>query len=169
MNDHGPPTPAEFIFGNASIQRIFLRHLNNLYCIKSHLAERITELTDDRRLLDEKRYFEEMVWKTEDDLKVIDHIFSFFSQRWSFLECSTIIDVLEVSFSGKDESEYVPEVFYPAILGYLSVAYALESSLLEILKLLADQAKHPQISQLLAMVYMSNDRKLQKHIQGLIS
>ena len=139
-------------YTNKTIQ-LLTDNINQLYCVKSHLVERLTDSRDNSSLNKFSQDIDQIITGNETQLHVLDQVFHHLNTTYSFTKCESLILHLEELFttflySVNDD----PAFSYFLLLSYFIKAQAIEQSLGYLLTILTEKLDNLQISKLIAKV-----------------
>jgi hypothetical protein len=127
------------------LRLLFADRLNRLHCIKSHVVERLADVTDNKAVIDLKSLINEVVWQSEEEIAGYDKIYKILGLKCSYNNCTELINSLEDYFSGFQFYSSDLHLSYILILSYLYVAEGAEKGHVQILKLLAGKMGNREI------------------------
>ncbi|MGF7039444.1 DUF892 family protein [Mucilaginibacter lappiensis] len=131
------------------LQPLFFENLNRIYCGKSHLIERLSEVVEYVCLSDLKFAIMGTLDELENQLTRMDEIYKLLGLTYSFENCKGMISTLENAFSSivlHGEEIAVRDL---SILFYLLNVESMEMASFQTLEILSIQLKNSQIIQIL--------------------
>lgn len=155
------------------VKTLFLEQLNRVYCIKSHLIERFSELNDHHGFSDIDQLIFRVCHRTEDQLVNFEIIYKLLQAVQSFAQCEDLIDYVENAFGQilKKQNDPLNRDF--AILFYLHSLDGVEQGILALLDLFAAELKNPEVLSLLKKCKQETradmaltETLIQKHLNG---
>lgn len=131
------------------LSSFFNYHLDQLYCAKAHLAERLGEIEgmEDDSLLNEA--ITAAICCTDSQLGILERLYESIGRTYSFEHCEQVINSLDEYFNAilKETADRSLHALYFA--AYLSFVRCIEETSLTILRLCAVQQKDKEMMQLL--------------------
>jgi ferritin-like metal-binding protein YciE len=128
---------------------LFFENLNHIYCCKSHLIERLSEVVEYVCLSDLKFAIMETLEELESQLARMDEIYKLLGTAYSFENCKGMICTLENAFSSIAQHGEEMVVRDLSILFYLLYVESMELASFQTLEILTTQLKNNQIIQIL--------------------
>jgi ferritin-like metal-binding protein YciE len=135
--------------GITKIKLLFIGHLNRLHCAKAHLVERLVDICEEPTFSNVKAATEKALAQTEEQIVVLDRIYSILNTEYSFNDCTGLVAFLEDTFSSFQSNIKDPDLSYLLILSYLHRIKGIENFEIEILQLLAEKLNNDEITEIL--------------------
>jgi ferritin-like metal-binding protein YciE len=130
-----PPYPAQW--ASDKLTSFFTEHLNRIYCVNAHLAERLLEISGTTNFKDLNGPIRETIDETEMHIAVMDGIYVLLQKHYSFDNCSSLISLLEDEFTAihqQGDDELLRDM---CILSYLQYIENAEQNSIRLLQLTA--------------------------------
>ncbi len=165
-NSDAEPKHLQAIPASAELKTFFIDHLNRIYCAKSHLVQRLPEMTDQAYFSDLKLAITETLEDVEHQIIRMDEIYVLLDAQPSLEKCNGLTAMVEQAFSDIGEQRDNHEIRDLAILFYLQHIESVEVSSFLALQMIAAKFNNKQILQLLLENFdeAKEDRALLVHI-----
>lgn len=108
----------------------FIGDLNQLYCLKSHLTERIIDLEDQPSFSRMKYAIKELVAQTDRELENLDHIFQLLKKQICLEDCRELSNYLEEIYTDLTDAIDTPNLAHVLFYEYLSQIKTIEKTCL---------------------------------------
>jgi ferritin-like metal-binding protein YciE len=106
----------------------FIADLNRLYCLKSHLTERIVDLEGHLSFSRMSYAIKELIKQTDAELENLDAVFLLLGEENSFEACSELINYLEGIYTDLTDAIETPALAHVLFYEYLSQVKAIEKT-----------------------------------------
>ena len=133
--------------------QFFLINLDRVFCVKSHLAERLPELADQSDFGDLKYAVLETLDDINKQIARIDEIYVLLNVEPSVENCEVLIGFVENAFSEVHQQRFDPRMRDMAILYYMSLIESIEMASFNLLRIAAVEIPDAHIRQLLLESY----------------
>jgi ferritin-like metal-binding protein YciE len=134
---------------DASLKKIFLKQLDNIYCIKKHLLKVLPSLADKASFLDLKDAILESLDQIKMQVLRMDVIYKIFTAKYNEAHCIDIKTMsLEAYVTAKVE-EQSPVERDLSLLIHLQITESVEMAYFNVLKNLAFNLNNKEVEQLL--------------------
>ena len=130
-------------------KKFFLRHLDRIYCAKSHLVERLQESNISDRFKDLHRAVNKTCKDVESQIARMDRIYALLGSNASVQNCDGLVAMVEDAFLSihqQQESEILRNL---SILAYLHEIESVEIASFNMLLLAAAHLPDKQVAQLI--------------------
>jgi len=127
----------------------FVEDLNQLYCLKSHLTERIIDLGGHLSFSRSKYAIQSLVDQTDLELENLDLVFKLLNRQPSFTNCHEIIKSLENIYDDLTDAIEYPQLAHTLFLEYLNQIKTAEKGCLITLCRYSMGIDNPELKQLL--------------------
>jgi ferritin-like metal-binding protein YciE len=131
------------------LQPLFFDTLNRVYCAKSHLAERLSEVVELVNLADLKQAILGTLDELESQLDRMDELYKLLGLSYSFNSCNGIIAIFENAFSSIDLQGDNVVTRDLSILFYLLHVESIELASFQTLEVLSSQLEENRVKQIL--------------------
>ncbi|WPU95699.1 DUF892 family protein [Mucilaginibacter sabulilitoris] len=142
-------TPPSYETIQEGLQPLFFDNLNRIYCAKSHLLERLSEVVEFVAFADLKFAMLGTLDELENQLSRMDELYQLLGLEYSFSSCSGIISVFENAFSAIDLKHDNMVARDLSIFCYLLKVESIELASFQMLEVLSGQLKDDRIKQIL--------------------
>ena len=131
------------------LNKFFLRHLDRIYCAKSHLVERLQESNISTRFKDLHRAVNKTCKDVNSQIARINRIYVLLGSKASMQYCDGLVAMVEDAFLSihqQQDSEFLRNL---SILAYLHEIESVEIASFNILLLAASHLPDKQVAQLI--------------------
>ncbi len=119
---------------NNKLLKFLIDNLNKLYCVKSHLAERLPEISDHTAFSDIKSIIVETTKQMDNQVSELDEIYSLLNSHYSFEECATLVNDLEHHFIIMQSQSDDQDMRNLYIAAYIYFAESVETACINVLQ-----------------------------------
>ncbi|MEO3407349.1 DUF892 family protein [Mucilaginibacter sp. CAU 1740] len=137
------------VLNQDQLRIFFINHLNRIFCAKSHLFERLPELTEHVHFQDLKHAILETWEDIGKQVARIEEIFTLLDEVPSLKNCEELIGFMESGFSGIYHKKEEAELRDLSLLFYLSLIESVELASFQPLQMASIKMPNKQIQQLL--------------------
>jgi hypothetical protein len=127
----------------------FIGDLNQLYCLKSHLTERIIDLEDQPSFSRMKHAIKHLVAQTDSELENLDQVFIMLERDSSFQDCAELSKYLEEIYTDLTDALDTPHLAHVLFYEYLSQIKTIEKTCLVSLCRVSMTIANPELKLLL--------------------
>ena len=127
----------------------FIGDLNQLYCLKSHLTERIIDLEDQPSFSQMKYAIKHLVAQTDAELENLDQVFIMLERDSSFQDCAELSKYLEEIYTDLTDALDTPHLAHVLFFEYLSQVKTIEKTCLVSLCRVSMTIANPELKKLL--------------------
>jgi ferritin-like metal-binding protein YciE len=138
----------------------FVADLNKLYCLKSHLTERIVDLGGHHTFAKAKYAIQNLVDQTDAELENLDLVFNLVNKTNSFVDCQDLVRTIENIFDDLSEAIEYPQLAHTLFYEYLSQIKSLEKDCLITLCRFSMEIENSELKKLLINELNSPECKL---------
>ena len=131
------------------IMRQFIADLNQLYCLKSHLTERIVDLEDHFSFSRMSYAIKDLVKQTDAEIENLDAVFLLLGEENSFEVCSELVNYLEGIYTDLTDAIETPTLAHVLFYEYLSQVKAIEKTCLASMLRVTMTIDNPELKSLL--------------------
>lgn len=149
------------------LKSYFISHLNNIYCAKSHLVERLPEIQDQSAFSDLQYAIEKTLKDVTKQIARMEEIFLILNVGSSIENCDGMIGLIEELYLAIHEHSDEPVLRDLSIIFYMQNIESLEIGSFQILHMAATKMKDKQIAKLLQDNY--DEAKLDRELLLLIN
>lgn len=135
------------------LQTFFINNLNRIYCAKSHLQERLSEIRGQVHFSDLNHAISETLDNVNMQISRMDQIFALLAVEPAFEKCQGVVGLIEDLFSAIIEESHDPVMRDLSILLYLQNIESVEAASFKMLKSVASEVNKKEIRQLLQENY----------------
>ena len=134
---------------NKKLKEFFTEQLNRIYCIKSHLQERLPEIRQNAHFADLYDGITQTLADVEKQISHMDEIYVMLEIKYNFENCRGIISMIEDMFTVICREGADPEMRDLSVLVYLQNIEHMEMASFHMLKMAAEKLNQKQIIKLL--------------------
>ncbi|AMR30040.1 hypothetical protein A0256_00730 [Mucilaginibacter sp. PAMC 26640] len=145
--DKSPFTPINL--GPEKLRSFFITYLNKIYCAKTHLHERLSEIQEQSHFSDLKNAIGKTLEDVGKQITRMEEIYILLDEEPSTGNCSGLIGMVEDAYEAIHEESADPELRDLSILFYMQNIETVEMASFQILQIAAVKFKNKQINQLL--------------------
>jgi len=127
----------------------FIGDLNQLYCLKSHLTERIIDLEGQPSFSRMKHAIQNLVAQTDAELENLEQVFKMLELGSSFQDCSELSRYLEEIYTDLTDAFDTPHLAHVLFYEYLSQVKTIEKECLASLCRISMTIANPELKVLL--------------------
>jgi hypothetical protein len=127
----------------------FIGDLNRLYCLKSHLTERVIDLEDQPSFSRMKQAIQDLVVQTDAEIENLDLILNLLDRKNSFEDCMELSNYLEDIYTDLTDALDTPHLAHALFYEYLSQIKTIERSCLASLCRISMTIANPELKVLL--------------------
>jgi ferritin-like metal-binding protein YciE len=127
----------------------FIGDLNRLYCLKSHLTERVIDLEDQPSFSRMKQAIQDLVVQTDAEIENLDLILNLLDRKNSFEDCKELSNYLEDIYTDLTDALDTPHLAHALFYEYLSEIKTIEKSCLASLCRISMTIANPELKVLL--------------------
>ena len=127
----------------------FIGDLNQLYCLKSHLTERLVDLEGQPAFKDASKAIKNLVLQTDAELENLDEIFKMLERGVSFQNCTELSQYLEGIYTDITESLETPQLSHVFFYEYLCEVKTIEKTCLASMCRISMTIANPELKSLL--------------------
>lgn len=126
-----------------------MRHLNNVFCIKSHWAERLPEIAERNEFDDLNIAIQETIDYVAAQITRLENIYYLLKSEPSIEDCASLIDYIESSFTPVHKESAEPALRDLKIVFYMQVMECLAAASFRVLQEIAPVIDNADITRLL--------------------
>ena len=131
------------------LRSYFTSHLNNIYCAKSHLVERLPEIQDQPAFSDLQQAIEKTLKTVTEQLNRIEEIYLILNVKSSIENCEGMISLIEESYLNIHKHSDEQVLRDMSIIFYMQNIESLEMGSFHILHMTANKLENAHIARLL--------------------
>jgi len=161
------------------LHSFFINHLNRIYCAKSHLQERLSEIRTYAHYTDLIHAITDIVVDVEQQISRMDKIFSLMDIKPGVENCQGVLGLIEDVFSAIGQQRHDPVMRDLSILFYLQNIESIEMASFKMLKLAAPAIDKIEIrellkenfdeaSEVLALLQLITEKYFEANVSGTI-
>ena len=129
--------------------RQFIADLNQLYCLKSHLTERIVDLEGHLSFSRMSYAIKDLVKQTDAEIENLDAVFLLLGEENSFEVCSELVNYLEGIYTDLTDAIETPNLAHVLFYEYLSQVKAIEKTCLVSMCRISMTIDNPELKRVL--------------------
>ncbi|RYE52837.1 MAG: hypothetical protein EOP48_15625 [Sphingobacteriales bacterium] len=127
----------------------FIGDLNQLYCLKSHLTERLVDLEGQPAFKNASTAIKNLVIQTDAELENLDQVFIMLERRVSFENCTELSQYLEGIYTDITEALETPQLSHVFFYEYLCEVKTIEKTSLASMCRISMTIANPELKSLL--------------------
>jgi ferritin-like metal-binding protein YciE len=137
------------------LRSFFYEHLNKVYCAKSHLLERLSELEEQSNFEDLKDIIKTTIGQVEQQSQMLNQVYTQFKETYTFENCEALINFLEEIFISIHHQSADKTLRNASVLSYLYYIESVELASIRILILAAEKMGLNNIQSLLTEIHVN--------------